>query len=909
MKQPNYTTLLICYFLIACSTYCFAQPNTEQRVVLSENLLKSFRNDSAYVLAVSLLEKDQELPRLDSNTLRRLLLVEATALERNRRDTIALKKLLNLNELSYRAADWSIYAQANLALADLYEKNSQWENCRAALNEAKTIIDQHQIDHLLPYYAIRVSFYHQIFGNPDSSRYYAQQAIEQAILIDQHLEEGVGYMLMGRLTHKSSYEESLSYRLQGIKKYHQVGNYVGVSFLFLDLSKLHDDYGKLSLALQSSDSSIHYALKAIKLGYQAHPIDQMYAQHAWVLRKMGQLDSAFAYMDKAQKAVTDRLNDTHQEQVVEINNQFQNEKKQQKINVQSETIINYNRQLKISYSLLFIIFLLGIILSYYYVNLQNAFAKTEEQARQLKQLNKAKNTLYTNISHELRTPLTLILGPLKRFASNYTAFSSDQQKLIDIAIDNTQQLQRLVGKILDLRKLEIGALKLDAINTNVQTFFQKNCGHFDPVAQRRGLLLNLNIDVATDAYTSLDQEKWRQIIYNLLSNALKFTPRGGTVSVKVEHQNDQLIFEVANSGSEILPAELPYVFERYYQTAQDTPASGGMGIGLALCKEYVQLFNGNISVQSGNRKTTFTVSCPVELEKSPLHVNQENRTISVDDEATNRKVHFTKPPATFPDDNSMKKSTILIVEDTEQVQDYIKTILEANYNLLLAGNGQDALNLLEILAKDQNEGVNLIISDIMMPTMDGFELLKILKATPAYRSIPLIMLTARAELEDRNLALRIGVDDYITKPFLDEELLATISTLLTRKEQQNKDRSAGLIGKEEETISEEDQTWLKDFEAYILDHAGNELLTMALLSQEFAMSESTLLRQMKRLTGLTPMKYIQEIRLEKARRLLGKKPTAKLSFIANEVGYKDSRAFSRSFKKRFGVSPTDYRNL
>jgi DNA-binding response OmpR family regulator len=350
---------------------------------------------------------------------------------------------------------------------------------------------------------------------------------------------------------------------------------------------------------------------------------------------------------------------------------------------------------------------------------------------------------------------------------------------------------------------------------------------------------------------------------------------------------------------------LPHVFERFFQTNRPNKlAEGGTGIGLALCQEYAHLFKGTINVDSTlGQGAVFKVTFPV------TRINTNNR-IAV---APLAETADYVPGGTeflmltsVAGASDTPKPTLLLVEDNPDLRDYIRLVLQGKYQVFYAENGQNALDIIGIRASEQKKPItpDLILSDLMMPVMNGYQLLERLKADDATRHIPVIMLTARAETQDKLKALRIGVDDYLTKPFDEEELLARIENLL-KNQAIRKQEAVVESGNERPLISQPDRQWLEAFEAHVQKHYASELISVASLAREFAMSESTLLRQLKRLTGLTPLQYLQEVRLEEARHLLENRSYLSVAQVAAQVGYEDTRFFSRSFRQRFGKLPSE----
>jgi|GEM_PF-1616722 len=573
----------------------------------------------------------------------------------------------------------------------------------------------------------------------------------------------------------------------------------------------------------------------------------------------------------------------------------------------------------------FVIFLGFLYLIFYIFKkrwmLQSALAKEQEEAARLKELDSFKTRFFTNVSHELRTPLSLVLGPITSLLKE-KKLTEKQKKLLRMANRSSRQLEHLVTEILDLGKLDMGKMELNEKPTRLSLFFRRYLAQFESLAQRKEIDFAFEIHPGEHLIVQIDQAKCRQILYNLLSNAFKFTPPGGKIRAKVSVEDGNLQLIVTDSGPGIHPDDLPHLFDRFFQTNRpDKPVEGGTGIGLALCHEYAQLFGGKIEVESEpGQGALFRITFPVEMADAPSpKANKESalpESLPDDSPPPSSDGMSAVPPASRPKkakeektSSTGSKPTILVVEDNPELQDYLRLVLSKKYRVLTADNGQAALEQLAANGQPSATNCQLILSDLMMPVMDGYQLLERLKSDKTTRHLPVIMLTARADVRDKLKALRIGVDDYLLKPFDEEELLVRIDNLL--KNQVIRSREAMTEpepGESSPALSQTDREWLESFEVYVQKHFSNNILSVASLAREFAMSESTLLRQLKRLTGLTPGQYLQEVRLDEARRLLENQGNTSVALVAAKVGYGDARSFSRSFKKRFGKSPSRFSN-
>ncbi len=568
----------------------------------------------------------------------------------------------------------------------------------------------------------------------------------------------------------------------------------------------------------------------------------------------------------------------------------------------------------------------------------------ERQKEQLESLDKAKSRFFANVSHELRTPLTLMLGPVssmlsrKRLDSRDFAFAKTIQQ-------NAKGLIKLVNELLDLAKLESGKLEIKEVKIAFFPFIRRLVASFESHADRLGI--SFEFQYKTDQYLQLklDIEKFEKIINNLISNALKFTPSGGNISVVVEDNASHIQVEIKDTGRGIHPNDLPHVFDRFFQSNQtNAPTEGGTGIGLALCQEFSTLMGGRLWAESALGKgSSFFFKFPKkevlgtpEIEEIDANTNlepeelfplktMENDTIDQTAIAKNSVASKKKKGIT-----NNAQTTILVVEDNHSLRDYLEITIGADYNVVTAENGKIAWEYL--LVDGERSTVDgkthppstvhhlpdLIISDIMMPLMDGYQLLEKIKSSDQHRHLPVIMLTARAELQDKLKALRIGVDDYMVKPFEEQELFARIENLLKN----HRERKANVenvqfadikqasesqpLKKQKPNLSQEDHHWLETLESTTVEQLSHFHFNVEFLANEMAYSRRQLNRRIKQLTGLTATEYIQEVRFSKARTMLENRVYSNVKTVAFEVGLKDIKHFSQQFNKRFGKYPSSY---
>ncbi len=863
----------------------------------ADRLVASTENRKALKLADSLTVVLQNAGMMDSPLGLDLLLVTATAHGNSNRDSTAMAMLLHLREESRRCERWSTYVSTNLVLAQLYQKMKRGGSARIALDDAKRFIDTYALDSIYPAYALRMAYWHRsVSRDRDSAIQHAQRVIERAPLYADSVTLASGYLVMGYLTDIYP-EQSIAYFQLGIALCRKLGDHVGVSYLFSGLATRMIAQQRYRQALSYNDSSIVAAQQAVWGGQESSTaISDALQGRGEIYYSLGRLDSAYHYMHEGHDLEIEILQEVQHQKALEVDARYNDHLKAARIAEQARQLRDEERRSWLLSLVVALGLILGLVLTFTTVRFGKLSRANREQAEELKKVNAAKSHFFANVSHELRTPLTLIQGPISSIREDDN-LTERQRRLLELAIGNGEQLQGLIDQILALQRLEVGLPQVTTSPTLLLDYFRQSLDAFAPLAQQRQLSYSRQISIPPTAVAPLDQEKCRIILANLLANACKFTPQGGEVAVSIRYDSTTLTIAVRDTGPGIHPDDLPNVFDRFYQTKRtDLPAQGGTGIGLALCREYVNLFGGTIRVASrAGEGTTFFVRIPLEaLRVAAAATKAPAKRPSPVSGVDIRRA----PPAAAVGG----KPRILVVEDNTDLLEYLQFILSGHYGVETARNGREALERLHHMPD-----CRLVLSDLMMPVMDGYALLKRLKSKEATRHLPVIMLTARGDAQDRLRALRIGVDDYLTKPFEEEELRLSISRLLSNQEvRATTEAELRGAGEPVPARSAADHEWLERFEAYVTSQIPNSSLTVPDLALEFNMSDSTLLRQVKRLTGLTTLQYVQDVRLNTARRHLEMGTHTSIGALAYAVGYRDARSFSRAFRNRFNKLPSEY---
>ena len=520
----------------------------------------------------------------------------------------------------------------------------------------------------------------------------------------------------------------------------------------------------------------------------------------------------------------------------------------------------------------------------------------DAEAKRLEELSSFKSTLYTNITHEFRTPLTVILGMNEQI----NGFEKERQ----LIRRNGKNLLRLINEMLGLAKLEAGKMDFNYKQGDIIVYLQYLAESFYSLAQEKEVRLVFYPEVPS-VIMDFDEEKTQKIIYNLLSNALKFTPRGGKVvmhAIKIESDGQPYLqVKIQDTGIGIAAEELEQIFERFYQAeSQRGHMAGGTGIGLALTKELTELLGGEITVKSQvNTGSEFTVLLPITQLAEV--VSQAPKPFSLPVETPDQgKDRHPKQNLT----NDLDLPVLLIIEDNQDVAQYIRTCVGQHYQVLLAFDGAEGIR------KAFEYTPDIVISDVMMPEKNGYDVTRTLKQDQRSSHIPIILLTAKATQEERLMGLKEGADAYLVKPFNKSELLIRLEQLIRVRKQMQK-KYARQVVQQEPTAEEMENTLEKEFLRQLQEIVEVKInqtdLAVLDLCRAVQLSHSQVYRKLKALTGQTPVQFIRSIRLRKAKELL-QSSTLNISEIAYEVGFSDPNYFSRSFQQTFGSPPTAIRN-
>lgn len=559
------------------------------------------------------------------------------------------------------------------------------------------------------------------------------------------------------------------------------------------------------------------------------------------------------------------------------------------------------------YFILFILFTASIVYVLFYIYRLRHRVDMEQQLANIKL------RFFTDISHELRTPLTLISSPVTEVLENEPLSPSAREHLT-LVHQNTERMLRLMNQILDFRKIQNQKMKLLIEETDLIPLLQKVMSSFKSIAEEKNINYQLTSTIQS-VYSWVDRDKFEKIFFNLLSNAFKYTPADKSITVNMTTKEKTIEIEVADEGIGIAVEKQHSLFQRFESLVKQNILQPSSGIGLSLVKEMVEMHHGTITVDSqpgvGSR---FTVSLPLQREVFEEDVQVEF-ILNDSQSSTPHPVDSMKAPEEMEEKEDLENNSdgfsILVVEDNEELKAFLKNILSENYTVITASNGEEGLQ------HAVDDLPDLIISDVMMPVMDGLEMIRQIKENNNICHIPIIVLSAKASLDDRIAGLEQGIDDYITKPFSATYLKTRIASLLRQRKalqeiymnrlMEGKTASSpDLLTPSQPQITPYDEQFMEKVMAYMEEQMDNAELTIDQFAEQLMLSRTIFYRKLKSIVGLTPVDFIREIRIKRAVQLIDS-DEYNFSQVAYMTGFNDPKYFSKCFKKVIGITPSEYK--
>lgn len=808
------------------------------------------------------------------------------------------------------------------------------ENEMASLfdNLGNVYNEQEDYDRALSYYSKAVEIQKK-YSNNEHERSMTLSNIGTAYLGKNNNREALKYFLESLELLPEDEKESRAVSLSNI----------GLTYIELKDSDKAKDYLsralKLQEEIQDTDGMIHTLLGLSKTSLQTGNLKESseYSQEAlslalkindravlaetWlalsdISQKQGDYKSAYNHYLNYVKARDSIGNKENIYKIAQLQAGFETKRKQAEIEaLKKQREQQAFRRNTIIVGLIALLIIAGLVVSRQRLKIKknnqlgkineqliNQSQQLQEQTIKLRELDKVKSTFFANISHEFRTPLTLILNSLSDRIATVQG-SADKQELdqLEVMFRNARRLLNLINQLLDLSKLEAGHMRLSAENCDLTELLNVVHASFSSLSVSRQIQFSLAAPPET-VICRLDVDKVEKVLYNLLSNAFKFTPVGGSIDIKAARISNTIQITVQDSGHGIPEDELTQVFNRFYQGKQYYSDEQGTGIGLALTKELVELHGGKIWVESGQNGTCFCLQLPFvpgvkEAVVFPLSIEPLHETV-VSLIPSSFPVHEKNDQAGVPNEDTSLPS-VLIIEDNEDLRNYMKRHLTGNYDVIETDNGRRGLErALEMIP-------DLVITDWMMPEMDGLALCRQLKTDERTSHIPIIMVTALASNDARFQGLETGADDYLTKPFDNRELNIRIRNLIESRKLLRERFSRELhLGPKKVLVSSMDEKFLEKVMQAIETYMGEPDFNMEKFGQEVGLSRMQLHRKLKALTGESPGDFLRTMRLKRAKRLLEAR-TGNVSEIAYEVGFNNLSYFSKCYREQFGTAPNE----
>lgn len=696
-----------------------------------------------------------------------------------------------------------------------------------------------------------------------------------------YISNNIGFAL----NEQGHYERALSFLVNA----EELGRKLGERLLLI---AVHDELGKALMGLGQYDRALDYALEGLEMiqGVNGNMpyLMEIHQTLSHIYEAAGDPAQALSHHRLYAAARDSAFNIEKTEITAEMQARYDAEQKERTIErLEQQSQIQALRQTLLLVGMGSLLLLLGL---FYY-----RYRTKQKANRLLEELDAAKSRFFANISHEFRTPLTVILGGIRdTMTGRFGRVSDEVVQQQRVMLRNTHQLQNLINEVLDLNRLESGQLPLRLTPGDLVQLLKHIVEANAPLAERNGVTLTLVSEVETCARL-YDEEKLDKIVGNLLSNALKFTPRDGTVRVNLQCR-EMVEIHVEDDGPGIPAESQANIFERFAQLDQGL-LKGGTGIGLALAKELVELHGGTITLRSTpGEGTTFVVRLPLQAVKSDGPIisrprRENGHTIDIP-QSGGLVAHHKE--SDHPD-----QTTVLIIEDNDDVRAYIRRSLEDSYRILTATNGEEGMQ------QARSELPDLIVSDVMLPDVDGYEIAKQLKASASTECIPIVMLTARAAESDHVTGYESGAEAYVTKPFSPETLRAVITRLLEERRRLRRQLQAEVQQSREVDVPGDPLGFSDHARAIVLENLHDEEFGIEELASALNVTRRTLHNYLKSEVALSPSEFIRTLRLEHARRLLSD-GAGTVSEVAYAVGFKSLSHFTRRFREHFGEVPSSF---
>lgn len=768
--------------------------------------------------------------------------------------------------------EWRSYILVNLAL--VYDEMRLYDQALGIMREANRLdmSDQTRLSTLRS-----IGIFHYRLHNYDSARYYFQQVESNIELLDTSTMLTLYNFMASNYVKLGDLEEA--------HRYQAISDSLTTSVVPNERITLYLDHAYFLNQTGQYQKAIDYVNKSLAISAEIGRSDRIETAYE-------ELEAAYSGLKDYEAAYrASKVLSTIRDSVFSS----ENSRLLQEFEVKYRTVENEKSLLKKEQLLtkksrnLWVFLMLTIVFFGVSTILYLFLRKRRQLHKKLVRLDRAKNNFFTNISHELKTPLTLINGPLELLEGS--RLNKTQREQLKLAQDNSDKLLQLTNEILELSKIESGELKLHTEAVHLEPMLRRIFYGFHSLAEINDFMMSFSSQLRKDLCIEVDKSKLERVLNNLISNAFKYSKPGGNISLRARTENKILILEVEDTGIGISPSDQKKIFDRYYQVEEGHVTSGGTGIGLAYAYEIALLFGGHLRVNSQvGQGSTFRFEFPC-TEVDPQHVGIEESML----EEPQQETCATAPIL------AVNKQTVLIVEDNVEMLQYLSNLLSPHFNCLEATNGQKALEVL----RTYGDKIDVITSDIMMPVMNGFDFLSAVRKDEQHKLLPMILLTARTLESDKLKGFKLGVDDYITKPFSADALIARLHNLIENKSR----RKTFLLELEEEetpAVDSFEEDLMKRAQEFVENHLTDSNFKIGDLAKALNYSHRQISRIIKKNTGYSPNEFVREIRLQKARLLMETKQVTTVVDARYAVGMENASYFTKKFSERFGMPPSQF---
>jgi signal transduction histidine kinase/CheY-like chemotaxis protein len=819
----------------------------------------------------------------------------------------ALEMYLVALELAESTDNFEQRGYALINIANLYLFQKDYLGARnyliRALDQAQELVDRN----MMAYCYVNLGRVHRELQEYDLAEQYFDQAMDMRRLLgDDYGLISVELDKAEILRLKGAFDESLQLFESIMPRLIEINDLRGIARTHNSLARIHLSRGNFKKGETSATDAIRIA-RGLSLKYEEKEALKTLSD---LYGAKGDYKSAFEHQVRYSNLNYLLFSEEKIRQIEQLKSQAEIEKQEAEKEILRQ---QKERQQTISYLLAAIAFLFSVaaFVSYRAFILKKQLSEEirkqkeeiekdkeviERQSDKLRELDAAKSRFFANISHDLRTPLSLILGNLELIMEDrHSDLSPATKKNVEISYKNTKRLIYLTDEINDITRLEEGKIRLRKENVQIVPFLKVLSDMFRSTAEYKGVKLEFESSVKSSEVAQIDARQFEKVYYNLVSNAIRHTQEGSKIMISVARDGDRISIRFADTGEGIHESVLPYIFDRFYQSQfNEYRTKEGLGIGLALVKELIELHGGDITVTSQLGKgTVFTVTLPASDAEGGVLVGVSEYIQS--HQEVNKGLEMQSSASVDVTDKDRAKSRILIVDDHPEIRYYIRQILEEAYDVQEAAHGLEALDILA------TQTIDLIVTDLMMPWMDGFELIEAIQDNPEFSKIPMLIVSARISDTDREKALIQGINNFMQKPFDRRELMLRISNLI----EQRTDHEPFADVATRQNLEGVGKEILKKVEEFIKENIEDTNLGVLQLGDAIAASERQVYRLIKKVTGKTPYEYITEVRLQYADYLIRKNMVRSASEVARSVGIKNVTTFSRLYHKRFGKRPSD----